>query len=255
MRIIESTEVMNDDFEKTIPNELKSELEKRYKIATKDYRNCEYSKHKVSVGKFCEILLRIFENILRGEYTPINDKNPSSEKILNGTKISFEKFDSELRVISHVVRVLLAFRNQREGAHCGGPNLKQIDVNLTFYTMRWVYAELIRKYNSLECEDIEEKLTKLAKIEYPDIIRIKGKPVITNPNLTSKVEILLSLFDDVDSGKTFDNLRRMNKEKNVSRFRSTLKKLEDKKLIYFDKESSLYSLLPGGSKELSNKNI
>lgn len=236
-------------FSTNIPQILERELTSRYGRVVKRYRAADFEHHETSVGKFCEVVLRIFEHLIGGEFTPINQKNPNSEKILNKI-ISGVGVDASLTRVAPVVRILLGFRNERDAAHVGGFDLEKIDTNFTFYATRWIYAELIRIYSDLDTKKIQQKLDDIAMAEFPNMTEVGNKKIITTPHFTSEKEVLLSLADE---RKTLEDLFEMNKEQNKTRFKKKLIEMEKRKLVYFDKDQGIYTILPLGKNDINAK--
>ena len=235
-------------FSTSIPEELESELTFRYKNVISRYRSGDLEHHETSVGKFCEVVLRIFEYILNGSYTPIGAPNRNLQNVID--KIIKDGSDMSMRKrIAPLVRVLISFRNERDAAHIGGFNLGIIDGNVTFYATRWIYAELIRIYSDTSNSQIQKKIDEGAKIEFPDLMRVGRRKIITNPRMTSEKEVLLSLED---GEKTFKELYEMNKEQNKTRFKRKLHDMEKGKLIFYKNETSRYTILPEGKKAGTN---
>ena len=230
-----------------IPQDLWEELINRYKAVVSRYRVGDFEHHETSVGKFCEVVVRIFEYALEGTYTPIDGQNPDTKNIVNKV-INSEGGNVDVTVrrrVAPLVRVLLSFRNERDAAHVGGFDLGAIDTNFTFYATRWIYAEIIRIYGNLEAEQIQRKIDDVAVIEFPELFKVGSKKVITNPRLTSEEEIRLSLKD---GEKPLDELFEMNKEQNKARFKGKLENMIKRKLIYYHSDTGRYILLPEGRK-------
>ena len=232
-------------FSESIPKDLEKELVAEYEKINSDYKtgNSSHQNHGLSVGKFCEIVLRIFENLSNGEYTPIGQR-VKSEDIVNKIINSGGHDNSLKKRIAPLIKILLSFRNERGVAHVGNIHLETIDTNFTFYAVRWIYAELIRMYGGMNIQQIQEKIDELGEIIYPDTLKIDGEYVITNPQLTSEQEVIISL----KSGpKKLEELFKMNKEKNKTRFKNKLTDMEKRKLIFCDKYGK-FCLLPEGKK-------
>ncbi len=232
-----------------IPKELEKTLTAEYKKVIGRYQSSDFEHHETSVGKFCEVILRIFEYILTKKFTPIGKQISDTGKIINNLANN-SGADVSLRTkVAPLVKILLGFRNERDAAHLGGVNLERIDTNFTFYATKWIYAELIRLYSDMDTKQIQQKIDESADIMFPDILKVGNKKVITDPRLTSEKEILLSLED---GDKTLEELFGMNKEQNKTRFKKKLVSMEKQKLIHRDDEGSC-RLLPEGRKRRNKK--
>ena len=233
-----------------IPEELIEELDIRYKEVVSRYKQSDFEHHETSVGKFCEVVMRIFEYIIENKFTAIGE-DLDSNKILNKIMASEKGMVDEnvKKLVALLIKILFGFRNNRDAAHVGGIDLKQIDTNFTFCATRWIYAELIRAYGDMDINQIQKKIDEQTDIVFPYIIKIKNKKIITNSSLTSEKEVLLSLFD---GDKSFEELFEMNKEANVTRFKKKLASMKKKKLIWYSKDENRknirhYRLLPEGA--------
>lgn len=228
----------------SIPRELEKALVAEYGKVISRYQSRDFEYHEASVGKFCEVVLRIFEYILTRKFTPIGECIPETRKVLN--KVANDKhIDTSLRKrVTSLIDVLLGFRNERDAAHVGGIDLESIDTNFTFYATRWIYAELIRVYGDMGIRQMQQKIDESAEIMFPDLLKIGDKKIITNPRLTSEKEVLLSLEE---GEKTFEELFEMNKERNKTRFKKKLEDMVKRKLIYNNQEK--HTLLPEGRKK------
>ena len=232
-------------FSASIPQDLEQALIAEYKKVIVRYKSGDFEHHETSVGKFCEVVLRILEYNLRGTFTPIDDRISDTGKIINEV-INSESIDESARKrLAPLIKILLGFRNERDAAHVGGVDLESIDTNFTFYATRWIYAELVRIYGDMEVKEMQKEVDTAAEIAFPDLLKVGNKTVIVNPNLTSEKEVLLSLRD---GEKFFEELFEMNKEQNKARFKRKLSDMEKQKLIYL-KESQRYHLLPAGRSE------
>lgn len=228
---------------KRIPDALSIRLTEAYERINSRYRALDFEHHETSVGKFCEVILRIFQNELGMEVTPINEGIRESKQIIKAIQKKEELDVSIRKRIAPLVEILLSFRNERDAAHVGDIDLGHIDTNFTFYATRWIYAELLRVYGGLDKEKLQVEVNRTAEIIWPDLVDIEGEKVVVNPKLTSK-ETIVTLLKDGNKG--FDEIFELNaKEQNKSRLKKTLKTLERNKIIYFQKEKKYYVIMPG----------
>ncbi len=235
---------------KLIPLELQEKLFEEYYKALKYYKLEESATSEISVAKFIECLIRLFEYFLNNKYTPFGTEIKNKDAIINSVINSNIGIELNIRMkVSKLCLILLDFRNTRDSAHIGSFKVNKIDALFMLNSINWIYAELIRVYSDLSIEEAQKLINNFSKSNYPNLISIDDKIFITDPKLSSKEEILILLSSE---RKSFSELKEANKDSNISRLRMTIKKLEKEKKICI--KDNYYYILPEGNKYLDSIN-
>lgn len=221
--------------------------------------NSYYDAAGISVGKFCETIIRFLQHQLTGNNVPFGEhiKNfiDSANKLMNVDKSKGN--ESERILIPRSLVLLFTIRNKRGIGHIGGDiEANQIDLVTAVRIADWIICELIRIYHKLPIEEAQALIDNLSQRNIPDIWEIMGKKRVLRTDLTYKQETLLFSYSEHKSGVMVEDLHSWTKYKgNIYRFKErVLKPLDDKKLIEWDRDTEFVFLSPTGAQEVE-KNI
>ncbi len=230
-----STSISQDLWDRLIEEYL--EIKKRYSM-------CDWGPGQLKGGRFAEVVLRVFQQLLSMPITPLGTDVSAKEKtnILNAVQ-SHPALDEHVRQKTvPLIRLLLDFRNNRDSAHLGGFNANAMDTLFVMTSATWVLCELIRVYRGCQMPNAQKIVDGFAVKEYPVIMEVDGDAFITRHDLTTNQEVLvlLSKYSRMDS----DTLFVKTKDKNKTRFKNMLTRMVAEKTI--GETSGQYFIMPRG---------
>lgn len=235
-----------------IPLDLEDKLFDEYKEIKRRYQLNDNGPSQLNGGRFAEVILRIFQHLLKQAITPFDKEIKSNEKqkILNKVE-SDSTIDNHVRQkITVLTKLLLDFRNNRDVAHLGGFTANSIDSRFVLSSANWILAEFIRVYGNYSLDDAQALINSIAIPTYPVIFDIDGDDFIARDDLKAEEEILVLLSL---RKRGFDFLFSKTKDQNKARFKKTLLKLEKCKKVAL--KDDLYHILPNGIKEVQQKDL
>jgi hypothetical protein len=212
----------------------------------------------IETGKFCEISLRILQEVVTGRFTPFGSpiQNFADECRAIITAPVSSSIPESLRVI--VPRALVfayTMRNKRGIGHVGGDvDANEIDVATMTRVADWIVCELIRVYHKLSLEEAQDLVDGLAVRQLPDIWEVDGKKRVLKPGLDMKDQALLLMYSDATSSLLEDDLMEWLDHSNKSNFRrDVLRPLHRQRLIEFDANIGTVRISPLGIKNVEER--
>jgi len=239
-------------FLKNIPEDLENKLFEEYTEIKRRFQLNDCGPSQLNGGRFAEVILRIFQHLLKIPVTNFGQDIKASEKTKILNKIESDSvIDEHVRQkVSILVRLLLDFRNNRDVAHLGGFTANNIDAQFVLSCANWISAEFIRVYSNYTMEDAQALIDSIAIPTYPVIFDIEGDGFIARSDLSAGEEVLVLVSVKKCD---FDVLFSKTKDKNKTRFKKTLDKLVLEKKIVLKSDS--YHILPNGINEVQTKNL
>lgn len=227
------------------------EIKNRY---SKSLYNLEYDSTGLSVGKFCETILRFLQKRLTGSNTPFGSKinNFDDEcRNLSKTPQSAGK-ESERVIIPRALQFLYTLRNKRGIGHVGGDvEANKIDTETIVRVSDWVICELIRINHTLSLEEAQAIVDSISEKSIPEIWNVGGKKRVLSNGLETKEKLLLLLYQSTENYEFAEDLYKWVEYSDYSMFKRTvLSPLHKKKLIEFDKETGIVHISPIGTLEV-----
>lgn len=237
---------------KIIPDDLEKKLFEEYTEIKRRFQLNDSGPSQLNGGRFSEVVLRIFQYLLKTTVTAFGQDIKASEKIKILNKIENDSaIDEHIRQkVSVLVKLLLDFRNNRDVAHLGGFTANSIDARFVLSCANWILAEFIRVYGNYSMADAQALIDSISIPTYPVIFDIEGEDFIARNDLSTGEEVLVLISNKKHD---FNFLFAKTKDNNKSRFRKTLARLEkEKKIVCKD---ALYHILPNGIKEVQEENL
>jgi hypothetical protein len=204
----------------------------------------------LSVGKFCEAVLRLLQESVLGKHTPfgkpISNYADECRTIIAAPNANVPE---GLRVI--VPRALVfayTMRNKRGIGHVGGDvDANRIDLAAIVRVADWVICELVRVYHKMSLEEAQDLVDSLAERSIPDIWEVGGKKRVLRPGLNKQDETLLLLYSEVEQAIPAEDLCEWVEYSSLSMYRTrVLKPLHERRLIEHDSEVDVVHLSPRG---------
>lgn len=232
-----------------------SYLEIKERASQASFRQ-EYDSSGLSIGKFCEVVLRLLQHELTGQHVPFGQhiKNFITECI------KLEQVDKSIGneslriIIPRAITFLYTIRNKRAIGHIGGDvEANGIDMATSVRITDWVICELIRIYHKLSLEEAQDIIDTISSRSLPIIWEINGKKRILRTDLTVKQKVLVLLYSDPQNTILLEDLFDWVEYSSMSMFKTAvLGPLHTEKFIEFNKNLSTIHISPLGIKEVED---
>lgn len=235
-----------------IPECLRKPLLEEYNSILQNYMEQRWSPSELSGGKFCEIVYTIIDGMASGTFasSPSKPNNivDSCRRLENQTSLP-----RGLRIlIPRLLPALYEIRNNRGVGHSGGdvdPNY--MDSNAVLSMCGWIMAELIRVHHNLTTDQAQTVVDLLSERKSPVVWEGRGIKRVLNPKMALKDQILL-LVASCPADASVDELIEWTDTKNKTYFKKLIVKLHSERLIEFNKQSNMITILPPGTNYVSD---
>lgn len=223
-------------------------------------RNCvegRYEAAGLSVGKFCEVILRVLQEKLTGTYSRfgVRIQNFADEcNTLMSAPVGRGN-ESERVVMPRALVYMYTMRNKRGIGHVGGDvDANEIDVTTMAKTADWVVCELIRINHGLSLEEAQDLVDGLSVRYLPMIWEVAGKKRVLKLGLPAKDQALLLLYQTADRAVLVEDLCEWVEYSRLRDFqRFVVTPLHKARLVEYDKESDTVHLSPVGVSYVEEK--
>jgi hypothetical protein len=205
-------------------------------------------------GRFAEVMLRIYQHLLREPVTPFGtDIVPRDKTRILNTIESMGTIDAHVRQkTAPLVRLLLDFRNNRDVAHLGGFDANSMDALFVMTSATWMVCELVRAYGGYAMREAQKIVDALSVKEYPVIMERDGELFITRHDLKSKQEVLVLLTKNASATGEF--LHEKSGDSNKPRFQRSLREMVEDKFIGRAADGE-YFIMPRGQALVTKKSL
>jgi hypothetical protein len=227
------------------------EIKQRYSKAKYD---SAWDSSGLSVGKFCEAVLRFLQDELTKKYIPYGKHIPNFVNECNAL-INLPQssgFESMRIIIPRALIYLYTMRGKRGIGHVGGDvEANEIDASTIVRVCDWIFCELIRIYHNLSLEEAQSIIDSISEKSVPLIWEIGGKKRILNKSLNYKQKTLVLIYSEIENGVYVNDLFDWVEHSHLTNFkRDVLKQLHKEKLIEFDNYNDIVYISPLGIKEV-----
>jgi len=231
-----------------LPGTLRTELLDAFNKIVTNYREGKWEPSELNGGKLCEIVYTILKGYTDGSY-PAHSSKPSN--MVDACRLLEQAGHTFPRSVKiQVPRILIALyevRNNRGVGHVGGEvNPNSMDATVVLSMSKWILAELVRIFHSVDTKTATEVVELLTEREIPMIWLVNGKKRVLKTGLSMKEKTLVLLYSEpvVDEIKLFGWIEHTNSA--VYR-RDILVKGHKSKLWEYDKIEKTITLSPVGS--------
>ena len=208
----------------------------------------------MAAGKFCEICIRLLQQIVLGSGTPFGTK------IGNMADECRKLITAQAPSVPESIRVLLpralvfvySVRSKRGIGHVGGDvDANRIDVATIGRVIDWMVCELIRAYHNLSLEEAQDIVDTISLRQLPIVWEVNGKKRVLAGGMTAKAQTLLLLYSDPSSVVLVEDLCDWVEYSSLALFkRDVLRPLHKKRLVEFDENLNSVHLSPSGASEV-----
>jgi len=211
----------------------------------------------LTVGKFCESVVRFLQHHLTGTYTHFGKHIPNfPDECRKLIHVPASAGVESLRVIIPRALVFLyTIRGKRGIGHVGGDvDANEIDAAVIVRVCDWIVAELIRVFHDLSLEEAQAIVDGVVERSIPLVWTIGGKKRVLRPELSYPDKTLLLLYTDLDFGVLIEDLFEWVEHSNKTDFkRRVLKSLHNAKRIEWDEDNDIAYLSPLGIQFVEEK--
>jgi len=217
-------------------------------------RNCLESRYEaagMSVGKFCEVVLRLLQNRIHGAHTPYGKKvaNFADEcrKLVAAPEAAGS--ESERVVVPRALVYIYTMRNKRGIGHVGGDvDANAIDVATMARIADWIICEFIRIHHGLSLEEAQDIVDSISVRQLPSVWEVSGKKRVLKEGLKAREEALLLLYSNQSSAVLLEDLCDWVEYSNPAVFKTNIiRGLHKERLIEYDTETDSVVLSPKGA--------
>lgn len=207
----------------------------------------------LSVGKFCETVLRFLQFKLTGKYTPFGTNIGNfPDECRKLVQLPVANGSESLRIlIPRALAFLNTLRGKRGIGHVGGDiEANEIDTAIAVKVCDWIISELIRQYHKLSLEEAYAVVKKIREQNIPLVWEVAGKKRILNSDATFLEKVLVLAYSELEDGILVEDLCEWSKHSNFSVFkRDVIANLDKRTLIEFDKTAGIVYISPTGIKK------
>jgi len=185
-----------------------------------------------NIGLFIESSFRIIEHIIFKKHTPLN-----SNLAIDNLVEKLEKAKGVEGIRIHAARLSRAaydFRSRKKSVHLKEVDPQEIDANLIFNIVTWIFIEILKE---LKIKEAESAIKLLFTRKIPLVQEVDGILRTTNPNLLGTQRVLLLLYSK-PTGLTEEELLEGTKRKikNKDHLRKNLNNLDAKDMVHHIKD-------------------
>lgn len=211
-----------DSLKTSITEELSEHLVDEYISLKRTFTLGQYGPTELSGGRFGEVIVRIFEYLRTGTYTPIGTQLTATETKINsfendGNQNEFFRF-----FIPKMCRIIMGVRNKRNVAHLSSsinPNFP--DSLLVMECSTWTFSEIIRLLSNLSIQEASKLISSITYQKVPIIEIIGGFPKILDTKLGTRERVLLLLYAKYPDWVLDTDLKNWIGYSNITQFRKT----------------------------------
>ena len=234
-----------------VPQPFRTRIIATYHELKRRHAEAQYESAGLSVGKFCESVLRLLQSEVLGSSTPFGSKIPNfADTCRTIITANSQKPESLRVVVPRALVFLYTMRSKRGIGHVGGDvDANEIDSATMTRVADWVFCELIRVYHTLSLEEAQDLVSSLAYRSLPAIWEVGGRKRVLLACKNKKEEALLLLYSEADSAVPVEDLCQWVEYSSLRDFkRLVLLPLHRDRLVEYDTENEVVLLSPKGAK-------
>lgn len=231
-----------------LPSGLRAGLIKSLDEIVRNFRAGRWEPSELNGGKLCEVVYTILRGHADGALPPKPSKPKNMVDACKALENAGAHLPRSLRVqIPRVLVALYEIRNKRGVGHVGGdvdPN--HMDATVVVAMSKWVVAEVIRLFHSVDTATATALVDALVSREVPVVWEVSGKKRVLATKLSLKEKSLLLLYSHTGPAPESD-LRAWVEHTNASVYRrDILRPAHKAKLIEYDTTTGTVELSPLG---------
>jgi len=235
-----------------IPKSHRLPLIKEHNFIVKSYIEGKWLPSELSGGRFCEIVYCILDCIGKGNFnsklTKPRDMVTACKALENNTNLC----RSYRILIPRILPILYEIRNNRNVGHIDGDiDSNEMDSFAVLTLSNWIIAEMIRVFNGVSTDEAKKLVNSITERKIPIIWSDDTVKRVLSNKLKIQEQILILLASN-NSEVIFNELVLWCEIKNLTYFKSILKKLHSSRYIEYKEKEGVIILLPPGDKYITN---
>lgn len=233
-----------------LPEKLRNEFIQTFNEVLINYTRMKWEPAELNGGKFCEIVYTIIKGYTDGTYPSSSSKPSNMVDACRRFEQIASTYPRSIRIqIPRMLISLYEIRNNRNVGHVGGDvNPNVMDATIVLYMTKWIVAELIRIFHSVDIETAEKHIDSIIERTNPSIWKVDNHYRVLDNSLTMKEKALLILYH-FNNKVEESNLVKWLEYSNSSVFRrDVLRKAHSARLIEYDSKSRTVIISPIGIK-------
>ena len=241
----------------SLPGPLLKRLIKTYSTIKNEALESQYDTIGHQAGKLAEVLVRVLQYMLNGNYTPLSVSLGNFRTECHNIESTPKTAGPEgLRIVMpRALLYLYTLRNKRDFGHTGGEvDANEIDALTAVRIADWCISELVRVSQNIPIEDAQLLCDSIAERRLPAVWNVLGRKRVLDTSLSYRDQVLLLLYSDVEKGVLIEDLFDWTEHSHRSNFRrDVLYKLHQDRLIEWDKEVEVAVLSPMGVRDVESR--
>lgn len=204
----------------------------------------------LKAGKFCEVVVRLLQQVLTGTFTPFGTKIQSfADECAKLERLPKTAGSESFRVlIPRAINFLYTLRNKRDIGHVGGDvDANAIDSATCVRVADWCMCEMMRLLHNVSLEEAQGVLDALATRQVTSIWEVMGRRRVLIPELGYREQVLLLLYEGPAEGTPIEDLFEWTEHSRMSNFVGTVvAPLHRQRLVEHDKTTQMVVISPTG---------
>ncbi|HET8884181.1 MAG TPA: hypothetical protein VFM68_01790 [Candidatus Saccharimonadales bacterium] len=178
-----------------LPKTLRDELIGEFNKLVKNYREERWEPSEMSGGKLCEIVYSILAGHVGGVYPKKSSKPSNMVDACKALEKAPASFPRTVRIqIPRVLIALYEVRSNRGAGHVGGDvDPSHMDATFVLYTAKWLIAELVRHFHSVDTVAATQTVELLTEREISLVWTINGQRRVLDMNMSKSDQTLVLL--------------------------------------------------------------
>jgi hypothetical protein len=239
-----------------IPGKLRTTLIKQYVDLKNAFVNGNFDACGLRAGKFCEVALRVLQELLTQQHIPIGTKIPNfADECAKLQRLPKTSGPEGLRLLlPQALCFVYSLRNKRDIGHVSADiDANEVDAATAIRCADWCLAEMVRTTHMLSIEEAQAVLDAIAERELPLVWLVGGKKRVLESKMTKREQVIILLYSEITEAVLAEDLASWVEAKRMDNFRSqVLLPLHRERYIEYDRETETIVLSPKGASEADN---
>jgi hypothetical protein len=231
-----------------IPAALRDPLLQAFNEIVRNFREGRWEPSELNGGKLCEIIFTILRGHVDGNFSSAPSKPRNMVDACYALQVDGKALGRSVSIqIPRMLLALYEIRNNRGVGHIGGDvNPNHMDAVVVLSMAKWLMAELLRIFHSVDTAAATEAIETLVEKTVPIVWKIDGKIRVLSPSLEMRDKTLIVLWANAGP-MTEEQLRASVEYRNQTLFRQNiLTPAHRDKLIDYDSKTALVHISPLG---------
>jgi len=204
----------------------------------------QYEPSQLKCAKFAEVVARILEYIIKGDYTPFGRKISLDALTNELGQLPRNKFPDSLRIhMPRILRVIHDIRSRRGVAHLGEINPNVMDATFVVSACDWIMAEFIRLYHTGDLNEARRIIDSIPQRRTPIVEEFGDELRVLTPGLSVADKILLVLYKKHPNYVATSDLKSWIKTRSPSHVTTVLGQLDASAKIFRKGNQSIITRL------------